>query len=72
MAIPSFYERLKESRKSSGSPDSEDAERCVHDTVAALISQPTDARKLDNALADLIRKNTGVSGYNRGMIRQWL
>ncbi|MBV8647851.1 Z1 domain-containing protein [Paludibacterium sp.] len=40
-----FYDRLKEARRLSDSPESEELEKCVHNTVAQLLSQPTDARK---------------------------
>ena len=45
MAAASFYERLRLVRNAAGSPETREAEECVRETVAALVSQPTDARK---------------------------
>jgi len=45
MAAVSFYDRLKLIRDASGFPETVEAEKCVRETVAALLSQPTDARR---------------------------
>lgn len=43
MANLNFYERLKQFRAGAGQPESPELEKVVVDTVAALLSQPTDA-----------------------------
>ena len=45
MATGGFYDRLKASRAEGGSPEGEDLETCVGNTVAALLSSETDARR---------------------------
>jgi len=40
-----FYERLKAAREAAGSPESEELEACVRNTVEALLSSETDARR---------------------------
>jgi Z1 domain len=45
MATDGFYERLKRARAAANSPESAEAEACVRETVAALLSQQTDGRK---------------------------
>jgi hypothetical protein len=45
MGVAGFYERLKAAREAAGSPESVEGEGCVRETIAALLSQSTDARK---------------------------
>jgi hypothetical protein len=45
MVTGGFYERLKASRAEGGSPEGEELEACVENTVAALLSSETDARR---------------------------
>lgn len=45
MPLEGFYDRLKESRAGTGRGDAPALERAVNETVAALLSQPTDARR---------------------------
>lgn len=45
MASGGFYDRLKVSRAEGGSAEGEELEACVENTVAALLSSETDARR---------------------------
>lgn len=45
MVRAGYYERLKKAREAVDSSESAEGEACVRETVAALVSQPTDARK---------------------------
>jgi hypothetical protein len=45
MATSGFYDRLKIARQNGGSPEGEELEACVRNTVEALLSSETDARR---------------------------
>lgn len=45
MAAAGFYDRLKAARQAGGSPEGEELESCVHNTVEALLSSETDGRR---------------------------